>query len=79
MNTIDHTVHKFGALLLTTLGLLSLRIEGKRLKHTVSYLIVLVLGVLLAVAILHLLPNAIAGFIYGTHQPYIPKKILRAE
>jgi len=33
-----------------------------------------VLGVLLADAIVHQLPNAIAGFIYGTHQADIPQK-----
>ena len=59
-----------------SLGLLSLRIEGKRLKPLVSKLIALVLAVLLADAILHQIPNAIASFIYGSHQTYIPKKFL---
>jgi hypothetical protein len=73
MNSLDHTVHLFGAILLISLGLLSLRIEGKRLKRMVSNLFVLVLGVLLADALLHLLPNAIASFIYGSHYPDAPK------
>jgi len=38
-----------------------------------------VLGVLLADAIVHQLPNAIAGFIYGTHQSYIPQKFISAK
>ena len=79
MKTLDKTIYKLSAGMLMSLGLLSLRIEGKCLKRIVSSLIALVLGVLLAVTTLHLLPNAIAGFIYGTHQSYIPQKFLRAE
>jgi hypothetical protein len=79
MNKRNHTVHKLEALLSTGVDLLPLRIEGKRLKRIVLNLIALVLGVLLAVAIVHQLPNAIAGFIYGTHQSYIPQKFLSAK
>lgn len=74
MNTLDHSNHKLGAVLVCRLGTLSIWIKGKRFKRIVSNLIALVLGVILAEAILYQLPNAIAGFIYGTHQTYIPKK-----
>ncbi|MEQ1620892.1 MAG: hypothetical protein ABL919_05760 [Methylococcales bacterium] len=66
MSTLDHTIHALGALLLISLGVLSLRIEGKRLKRIVTRSFVLVLAVLLADAAMHLLPNALAGFIYRT-------------
>ena len=62
-----------------SLGLLSLRIEGKRLKRIASNLIALALGVLLADALVHQIPDAIAGFIYGSHHHYIPKKFLSDE
>ena len=68
MNDLDDAVHLLGAGLLIILGALSLRIEGKRLKRRVSKLIMLVLGVLLADAFVHQIPNAIAGFIYSAHR-----------
>lgn len=68
MNSLDHAVHAVGVGLLISLGLLSLWLKDKRLKRIVSNLIALVLGVLLADALLHLLPNAIAEFIYGSHR-----------
>lgn len=71
MNTLDHTVHTLGALLLISLGVLSLRIENKRLKQIVSNLFVLVLAVLLADALIHLLPNAIASFIYSSRHNFL--------
>lgn len=76
MSTFDQAIHIVGTLLLISLGALSLRIEGKRLKRMVSGVFVLVLSVLLADAALHLLPNAIAGFIYGTHKHYVPRNLL---
>ncbi len=68
MNSLDHAIHVIGAGLLISLGLLSLWLKDKRLKRIVSNLIAVVGGVLLADAVLHLLPNAIAEFIYGTHR-----------
>lgn len=67
MSSLDHAIHVIGAGLLISLGLLSLWLKDKRLKRIASNLFVLVLGVLLADALLHLLPNAIAEFIYGSH------------
>ncbi len=74
MNSFDHAVHVIGLGLLISLVLLSLWFKDKRLKRIVSNLIALVVGVLLADALLHLLPNAIAKFIYGTHQQIYPQK-----
>lgn len=68
MNSLDHAIHVIGAGLLISLGLLSLWLKDKRLKRIVSNLIAVVGGVLLADAVLHLLPNAIAEFIYGTQR-----------
>lgn len=68
MNSLDHAIHTAGAGLLISLGLLSLRLKDKRLKRIVSNLITVVLSVLLADALLHVLPNAIAEFIYGSHR-----------
>jgi hypothetical protein len=76
MNCLDSTIHAIGAGLLISLGLLSLWIKGKRLKRIVSNLFLLVLGVLLADALLHLLPNTIAGFIYGSHYHHVPRNFL---
>lgn len=68
MNSLDHAIHVTGSGLLISLGLLSLWLKDKRLKRIVSNLIAVVGGVLLADAVLHLLPNAIAEFIYGTQR-----------
>lgn len=67
MNSLDQAVHTLGTGLLISLGMLSLLIENKRLKRIVTRSFVLVLAVLLADAAMHLLPNALAGFIYRTH------------
>jgi len=76
MNTLDYTIHALVALLLMSLGVLSRWIEGKRLKRMVAGVFILVLAVLLADAIMHLLPNAIASFIYGTHKHHVPRNFL---
>jgi hypothetical protein len=68
MSSLDRTVHAIGAGLLISLGLLSLRFKDPRLKRIASNLIAAVGGVLLADAVLHLLPNAIAEFIYGSRR-----------
>lgn len=75
MSSLDHAIHVIGAGLLISLGLLSLWLKDKRLKRIVSNLIALVLGVLLADALLHLLPNTIAGFIYGSHYHHVPRNL----
>jgi hypothetical protein len=75
MISLDHTVHALGAFLVCSLGLLLLRIENKRLKRIVLNLFVLVLTVLFADALMHLLPNALAGFIYGSHHSFLPNKL----
>ncbi|MDO9161904.1 MAG: hypothetical protein Q8N35_14260 [Methylococcaceae bacterium] len=66
MNSLDQTIHIVGPLLLISLGALYHWIEGKPLKRLLAGVFVLVLSLLLADATLHLLPNAIAGFIYRT-------------
>jgi len=76
MNTLDQAIHIVGSVLLISLGVLSLRIKGKRLKRMVAGVFVLVLVGLLADAAMHLLPNAIASFIYGTHKHYVPRNFL---
>jgi len=73
MSSLDSPIHVIGAGLLISLGLLLLWIKGKRLKRIVSNVFLLVLGVLVADALLHLLPNTIAGFIYGSHGHYAPR------
>jgi len=64
MSSLDRTVHAIGAGLLISLG----RLKDPRLKRMASHLIAVAGGVLLADAVLHLLPNAIAEFIYGSHR-----------
>jgi hypothetical protein len=76
MNNHDFYVHVIGVALLIGSGFLSLRIEDKRLKRRVSSFFVLVLGLLLADAVIHLLPNAIAGFIYGSQHHSSPGNLL---
>ncbi|MEE7625287.1 hypothetical protein V3O24_03865 [Methylobacter sp. Wu8] len=68
MSSLDCTVHAIGAGLLISLGLLSPWLKDKRLKRIASNLIAVVGGVLLADAVLHLLPDAIAEFIYGSRR-----------
>jgi len=72
LNNHDFYVHVIGVVLLIVSGFLSLGLEDRRLKRWVSSFFVLVLGVLLADAVMHLLPNAIAGFIYGSRHHFIP-------
>lgn len=76
MSTLDHTIHALGALLLISLAVLSHRIEGKLLKRIVTRAFILVLTLLLVDTAMHLLPNTIADFIYGTHKHYVPRNIL---
>lgn len=58
------------------LGVLFRQVESNRLKRQVAGVFVLVLVGLLADAAMHLLPNAIADFIYGTHKHYVPRNLL---
>ncbi|WAK02523.1 hypothetical protein [Methylobacter sp. YRD-M1] len=73
MNSLEGEVYMIGAGLLFSLGTLSLWVEGQRLKRVAAQLFILVLGVLLADALIHRLPNALAGFIYGTHHHFASK------
>jgi hypothetical protein len=75
MNSLEGDVYMIGAGLLFSLGALSLWLEGQRLKRIASHLFVLVLGVLLTDTLIHRLPNAIAGFIYGAHHPYASRNL----
>jgi hypothetical protein len=70
MNSLEGDVYMIGAGLLFSLGALSLRLEGQRSKRIAGHLFALVLGVLLADTLIHRLPNAVAGFIYGAHHHY---------
>ncbi|MDD1621127.1 MAG: hypothetical protein LUQ11_06565 [Methylococcaceae bacterium] len=79
MNNHDFYVHVIGVALLIGSGLLSLGLEDRRLKHWVSSFFVLVLSLLLADVVLHLLPNAIAGFIYGSRYHSIPVNLLKGH
>jgi hypothetical protein len=67
MNIFDCTFHTLSVSVLISLSLLSLAIKNKRLKRIMLNLITLVVGVLLVDVFMHLLPNTIARFIYGTH------------
>ncbi|OQK16792.1 hypothetical protein AU255_02475 [Methyloprofundus sedimenti] len=71
MNTLDQAFHVLGSLLLISLAVLSLRVQCQRLKLTFTRAFVAVLLVLLADAAMHLLPDAIACFIYGTQKHYV--------
>lgn len=79
MNNHDFHVHVLGLALLIGSGLLSLRLEDRRLRRRVSSFFVLVLGLLLADGITHLLPNEMADFIYGSHQHSIPRNLLNGH
>jgi hypothetical protein len=70
MNNHDLYVHALGISLLISSGFLALRIEEQPLKTRVSLFFKLVLSLLLADAITHLLPNAVADFIYSTRHHY---------
>ncbi|MGD0959417.1 MAG: hypothetical protein ABSB19_06395 [Methylomonas sp.] len=75
MSNHDFYVHLLGVVLLSALGFLALRIQRKRLKRLVSYCFAIVLGLLLVDAATHLLPNTIAGFIYGSRHRSMPRNL----
>lgn len=55
---------------------LSNQTEAMGIYRIISKLIAFVLAAVFAVIFLHVLPNALAAFIYGTHQAGITKKFV---
>ena len=53
--------------------------EAMGINRIIPKLIAFVLAAILAVVFLHVLPNALAAFIYGTHQAGITKRFLSDE
>ncbi|MEQ1638024.1 MAG: hypothetical protein ABL903_15175 [Methylococcales bacterium] len=72
MSSIDSTVHLIGIGLLALLSLVWRWLKNPRLKQLALNLMTLVLSLVLGDAILHVLPNSIARFIYGSHSHYRP-------
>ncbi|WP_262966205.1 hypothetical protein [Methylobacter psychrophilus] len=68
MSNPDYIIHATGIVLLMVLGLLWQRSGSKCLQRMASNLFVLVLGMLLVDVFVHLLPDALADFIYRTHK-----------
>ena len=58
---------------------LSNQTEAMGSNRIIPKLIAFVLAAILAVIFLHVLPNAFAAFIYGTHQAGITKRFLSDE
>lgn len=74
MGNLDTCLHILGIEILVILGIVLPFIEEKSLKRVISNLFVLLLGLMLAHAVTHLLPNAIARFIYGSHHSFYSKQ-----
>lgn len=70
MTPTDSAIHLIGIGLLAVLGLCWWRLKNPRLKQLALNLMTLVLGIVLGDALLHVLPNSIARFIYGSHVHY---------
>lgn len=70
MTPIDNAIHLLGTGLLVILGLLWWWIKNPRLKQIILNLMTLVVGVIVGDMLLHVLPNSIARFIYGSHAHY---------
>jgi hypothetical protein len=78
MSNLDFVIHATGAILLISSGLLWLRTDGKPLNRLVGHFFILVLFVMLIEMCLHLLPNALADFIYGTQKYDAANKLSRS-
>ena len=78
MSNLDFIIHTTGAILLISSGLLWLRTDGKLLNRLVGHFFILVLFVMLIEMCLHLLPNALADFIYGTQKYDAANKLSRS-
>jgi hypothetical protein len=78
MSNLDFIIHTTGAILLISSGLLWLRTDGKLLNRLVGHFFILVLCVMLVEMFMHLLPNALANFIYGTQKYDTPNKLTRS-
>ncbi|MFI3136434.1 MAG: hypothetical protein QX197_06605 [Methylococcaceae bacterium] len=70
MKPIDTAIHLIGIGLLAVLGLCWWWLKNPRLKQLALNGMTLVLGIVLVDALLHVLPNSIARFIYGSHPHY---------
>lgn len=70
MTPIDRAIHLIGLGLLAVLALAWWRLKNPRLKQLAFNLMTLVLGIVLGDALLHVLPNSLARFIYGSHPHY---------
>jgi len=77
MSNLDFVIHTTGAILLISSGLLWLRTDGKPLNRLVGHFFILVLCVMLVEMCMHLLPKALADFIYGTQKYAAPSNLFR--
>jgi len=74
MNNLDTCLHILGIELLAIFGLVWLLLDEQPIKRMLSNVFMVLLGLMLAHAVTHLLPNAIARFIYSSHHPFYSKK-----
>ena len=72
MSSIDTAIHLIGLGLLALLGLCWSRLKNPRCRQLALHAMTLVFGIVLGDALLHVLPNSIAHFIYGSHPHYTP-------
>jgi len=75
MNNLDNYCHILGIEFLTILGMVWLLLDEQPIQRTVSILFLLLLGVMMTHAMTHLLPNAIAKFIYSSHHSVYSKNV----
>lgn len=74
MNNLHDCLHIVGVATLAGLSLLSLPLKRPRLKHSVARLIVVVLAVLAVDMATHVVPNALARFMYSSRQSFYAQK-----
>lgn len=77
MGNLDTWLHIIGLELLLILACVWRLSQEKPIKRRVGHGFLLVLGFMLAHAVTHLLPNAMAGFFVGSHPHSAPRNIWR--
>ncbi len=79
MNNLDSYLHIIGIELLAIFGIIWLLLAEQSIKRTIGNMFMVLLGLMLAHGATHLLPNAIASFIYSSHHTFHSKKVVTIQ
>ncbi|MDO8843279.1 MAG: hypothetical protein Q7U98_05760 [Methylicorpusculum sp.] len=75
MTDLDSHLYLIGGEILVILGITIAMLNNKRQKRTLSGIFLLILGFMLAHTVTHLLPNAVAGFIFRSYHYATPRNL----